>query len=351
MPRNSASPHTKHLTHEEKLRIYTLYHDAKKGLSEIAALTGFTKMQIRGVIRSGTTTVAKRSGRPRALTEEEEKELVEFVTGSREGRRMSFLELSVTLFENRHKMWAIKKALYRLGFRRCLAWQKPPISEKNRQLRLAWAREHVNWTPEQWGKILWTDETWVSGGSHRRVFVTRRPGEEWDPTCIVERHQRKRGWMFWGCFSASGKGPGIFWEKDWGTINANSYCQHIVPVIDRWIRSSHEDPDQRLILMQDSAPGHAALETRKDLEQRGIRVLKWPPYSPDLNPIESCWNWMKDWIQEHHGLEENPGYNRLREYVLEAWNELPDSYLQDLLASMPQRCQAVIDANGMHIKY
>jgi hypothetical protein len=43
--------------------------------------------------------------------------------------------------------------------------------------------------------------------------------------------------MFWGCFSgAAGKGPGIFWEKEWGTITSESYCQYIVPIIDGWFR-------------------------------------------------------------------------------------------------------------------
>lgn len=60
---------------------------------------------------------------------------------------------------------------------------------------------------------------------------------------------------------------------------------------------------------------------------------------------------MKDYIEDKWGLEEQLGYDRLRSYVKEAWEELPDEYLQELLASIPARCQAVIDANGMHTKY
>jgi len=60
---------------------------------------------------------------------------------------------------------------------------------------------------------------WITGGRYTRIWVTRRAGEEWDPTCIVKRHQRKKGWMFWGCFYGHIKGLGIFWEKDWGSIN------------------------------------------------------------------------------------------------------------------------------------
>ncbi|KAL2190693.1 hypothetical protein L209DRAFT_672812, partial [Thermothelomyces heterothallicus CBS 203.75] len=91
MLRNTDSPYIKHLTNEDKLRIYTLYYNAKKGLSEIVALTGFTKIQIRGIIRSRTTTVTKRSSRLYSLTKEEEKELITFITGSYKGRRIPFL--------------------------------------------------------------------------------------------------------------------------------------------------------------------------------------------------------------------------------------------------------------------
>ena len=60
---------------------------------------------------------------------------------------------------------------------------------------------------------------------------------------------------------------------------------------------------------------------------------------------------MKDYIEEHWGLEEKVGYEKLREYVKAAWEALPDSYLQEILATMHERCQAVIDANGMHTKW
>jgi len=45
----------------------------------------------------------------------------------------------------------------------------------------------VNWTREQWNKILWTDETWVTSKYHRRIYVTRKAGEEFDETCTRER--------------------------------------------------------------------------------------------------------------------------------------------------------------------
>jgi hypothetical protein len=91
------------------------------------------------------------------------------------------------------KKQAIRLVLLREGFHRRLTMRKPLISEKNRKIRLDWAQEHVKWTMAQWYEILWTDETWITSGRHTRTWVIRRPGEEWDPTCIVEKHQRKKG--------------------------------------------------------------------------------------------------------------------------------------------------------------
>ena len=111
---------------------------------------------------------------------------------SRENRRMSYAQLASVL-DFGVKKDAIRNALAKEGFHRRLAIRKPPISETNRKIRLAWAEEHKDWTIEQWYRILWTDETWITGARHTRTWVTRRAGEEWDETCIVEWHQRKKG--------------------------------------------------------------------------------------------------------------------------------------------------------------
>ena len=80
-------------------------------------------------------TPQKRSGRPPILTQAQVEELVEFVCASKTNRRMSFAQLTEVLNFGVKKD-AIRNTLLREGFHRRLAMRKPPISEKNRKLRL-----------------------------------------------------------------------------------------------------------------------------------------------------------------------------------------------------------------------
>lgn len=325
-----------------------LLHNIGWSYSQIHRHTGYTIRQIQLACKpEGRATPRKSTGRPPILTQAQVEELVEFVCASSENRRMSFQKLAEVM-DFGVKKQAIRSALLREGFHRRLAMRKPPISETNQKIRKAWALEHVNWTMEQWYEILWTDETWITGGRHTRTWVTRRAGEEWDKTCIVERHQRKKGWMFWGCFHGHTQGPGIFWEKDWGSIGKESYQAHTVPVIHGYIELMKRE-GIHLKLMQDGAPGHAAADTRAELEERGIRVIFWPAFSPDLNPIERVWHIMKNYLQDN--FPENMSYERLRKAVKEAWDMVGEHEFKALIESMPARCQAVIDADGLFTKY
>ena len=46
-------------------------------------------------------------------------------------------------------------------------------------------------------------------------------------------------------------------------------------------------PDGGGIFQPDLAPCHSAKKVQKVLQENGIKVLKWPGNSPDLNPIEN----------------------------------------------------------------
>ena len=105
-----------------------------------------------------------------------------------------------------------------------------------------------------------------------------------------------------------------------------------------------------LYFQQDNAPGHASAFTKSVITAAGIRVIEWPPNSPDLSPIETIWDDMKDYLQEHYPRVHR-SYKRLRAEILEAWESITHERIRELVGSMRERCQAVIDADGWYTKY
>ncbi len=48
----------------------------------------------------------------------------------------------------------------------------------------------------------------------------------------------------------------------------------------------------------DNAAFHKSVETKEIIEGAGRQLLFLPPYSPDLNPIEKCWENLKAIIKK-----------------------------------------------------
>ena len=133
------------------------------------------------------------------------------------------------------------------------------------------------------------------------------------------------------------------------SFTAQSYIQ----VLEKAIPACWQ-PSQ--IFMQDNTPIHTVGVVHNWFEEQGIPLLKWPPYSPDLNPIEHLWHLMKCWLQKHHpelcsGGKSEADWQALGKAIVEAWEAIPQSTIDNLIGSMNRRCQAVIDAQGWHTKY
>jgi len=103
--------------------------------------------------------------------------------------------------------------------------------------------------------------------------------------------------------------------------------------------------------MQNYAPGHSAKSTLKAFEEAGVPLIFWPAFSPDLNPIETLWNLMKDWIQDNYIMEDLTNYKTLRKAVIKAWELIGKAALDKLFNKMHARCVAVIAADERATKY
>ena len=71
------------------------------------------------------------------------------------------------------------------------------------------------------------------------------------------------------------------------TVNKNSICELL-----RAIRKKNPDED-KIYLVLDNAAYNRAGKVKKLAKELKIRLMYLPPYSPNLNPIERLWKFMK----------------------------------------------------------
>ncbi len=94
---------------------------------------------------------------------------------------------------------------------------------------------------------------------------------------------------------------------------------------------------------QDNAPRHKSqIISDWFLEHDNeFTLLKWPPQSPDLNPIEHLWD------VEIRIMDVQPtNLQQLRDAIMSIWTKISEEYFQHLVESMPQRIKAVLKAKA-----
>jgi len=121
---------------------------------------------------------------------------------------------------------AIRTAFEDIGYCRRKAHKKG-FSDRQDVMdeRLAFAEEGVHWTRERVYRICFTDEIWAMGGAHTEAYVTVLQDGSYcyEPLNIMHKYSKAPAWMFHGSIVDGHKGPCCFWEKAWGSIDAEKY--------------------------------------------------------------------------------------------------------------------------------
>jgi len=150
--------------------------------------------------------------------------------------------------------------------------------------------------------------------------------------------------MVWAGITADGKTPLVFVDQG-VKINKENYREEILEkVVEPWTQGHFGN--RRWTFQQDSAPAHAAKSTQDWC--RGhfpdfISKMKWPPYSPDLNPLDySVWSVLEAKVS----AKRHKSPDHLKQSLQAAWEEIDEDYLRATVDDFPKRLKACVKANG-----
>jgi transposase len=250
----------------------------------------------------------------------------------------------------------IARRLAESGIKKWLAAERPLLEDHHAAQRLEWAEKYKDMSEEDWLKVTWSDECTVEKrDGEGQVWVFRTRYQKWDKEKIkgVQKSGRVTQ-MVWCCFEGGKKGPCIECIGDpdskRGGVTGRVYLNILKENLPEFIGDNS-------IFMQDNARVHTYKPVIKWLDDEGITVMVWPPYSPDLNPIEHVWPILKKNLHDHYPelATMKGGRPKVQAVLIPAlkhcWDMIEPSVFENLARTMPNRVQAVFKAKGWYTKY
>ncbi|GFX09646.1 transposable element Tcb2 transposase [Trichonephila clavipes] len=185
-----------------------------------------------------------------------------------------------------------------------------PLTPAHQRRRSLWCREHRNWRDNEWGRVLFTDESRFSSSSDSHRILIWRAGSRNHPRTSL---------------------------KGTGSVNGTRYCNEVLLPYVRLFRGAM---GLQFLFMDDNAPCHRTVASEQLLESEDIERMDWPARSPDLNPIEHVW----DFLGRRLAARTLPPVTirELRLALQDEWAAMPQQLIDTLILSMSRRCETCL---------
>ncbi|GFX00775.1 transposable element Tc1 transposase [Trichonephila clavipes] len=217
-----------------------------------------------------------------------------------------------------------------------------PVTPAHRRSRSLWCREHRNWRDNEWGRVLFTDESRFSFSSDsHRILIWRERGSRNHPSNIIERDRYGgRGVLVWeaSCLVVVQTFTSSTQVQSTGPVIVTRFFFHMCVFLKAlWVCSSFSWTTMHHVIAEQL------------LESEDIERMDWPARSPDLNLIEHVW----DFLGRRLAARTLPPVTirELRLVLQDEWAAMPQQLIDTLILSMGRRCETCLAVRGDHIPY
>ena len=337
----------------EELRAF-IWGLRKAGLSwnQVAQHTGKSRRSVQKIC----STVQKnqsfknhtRSGRPSRLSDRDRRKIVELLRKAKVKTAEAIRKEASTYYNINVSTSTIRRVFKKCGYVARLKRKKLVLTKEEKKKRLRWAQDHKTWTVDNWKDVIWADETaftLVWEGKEHTWTKEDRKDILVDDLVTPTMKFGGRKLLVWCCITYAGVGYAC---KINDILDAELYSKILRGELMDTLSYYHMD-SSTVIFLHDNDPKHTSQTTQDMLDHLGISTMMFPSYSPDLNPIENYWKHLKSKLRSKRQIYAD--IDELWEAVEEEVAKVNKDLCQNLIASMPERVQAVINAKGGYTHY
>ena len=291
-------------------------------------------------------------GKPFLLNDTTVNSIIEYLSDSYHNRTLDWVHL-VDELSLECSTKTLERRLKQRGYFRCIVCQKPYLTPQQVYARFLWSIKYIFWHDE-WKKVLWSDEvTFLIGGRTAKEKITRKRGERHCANCI--QHQLHRGHTTpvnaWGGIGFGYKTPLVFIKgsgKSGAFTQADYLAQVLKPHIDQFIETfsaiTHKLGVEPLFIEDgNSAHGHKSHQNccARWRTAHGIILMPHPSTSPDMNPIEKCWRWIKQAL--HRRKHQPTNQEEMEAAVREEWEAILQEWIDNLILEQEHWVHVLIE--------
>ena len=129
------------------------------------------------------------------------------------------------------------------------------------------------------------------------------------------------------------------------------YCEHILPHYINAINEARLESSKHrgISLVEDGDPSHGMRKAglaAKMRKEAWITNIEHPSNSPDLNPIEGIWLYIKGKLRK----EVWNTMDELKALIQKLWDDMDQEEIRSRIREMPDRCRRLIESGGQPIK-
>jgi hypothetical protein len=230
-----------------------------------------------------------------------------------------------------------RKILKNNEFKYCRTKKRMLVNQETRVERLRFANNMLQ-RESDLGFLVFSDECsfWLRKSVPNKVWTQHEFEEEGPGTHGPKVH-------LWGAITSEGAVSLEIFEEN---LNAESYIR----ILKKKKKEIYQKMPHGFIYQHDGHPVHTAGITVAYINKNMPQTLEppeWPPYSPDLNPIENVWGWLKNQVSKD--LPKTVA--SLKTSIKKHWKSVTADFLAPFYDSLPNRLQMVIENEGGKIKY